>query len=238
MSVIATALIGCGQKSVTKAPGTLHSIGIALHMSHSHPGTAVVILVDTSGSMEQPVRTAEGKNQPKYQIAHQALDRIIEQTSDWKKKHADQNLQLGIYHFASSVSQVLAMGDFDAEKAQKAVARIPRPHGGTAIGKALQEGFRALDKSGCTRMFVVCITDGENTVNPPPDKVARKLYAQTGGKVELHFVAFDTSATQFRFLQDVNGHVVEARDGGQLQQELQKIYEKRILAEALEEPQK
>ena len=38
------------------------------------------------------------------------------------------------------------------------------------------------------------------------DWVARGLYGQTKGEVELHFVAFDTSASQFQFLKEVNGH--------------------------------
>ena len=49
-----------------------------------------------------------------------------------------------------------------------------------------------------------------------------------------HFVAFDVEAAKFRFLRDVNGYVVQAADGPQLQAELAKIYEKRILAEAEE----
>jgi len=77
----------------------------------------------------------------------------------------------------------------------------------------------------------VFITDGENTSGPAPDWVARNLHAQTEGAVELDFVAFDTSASQFRFLKDINGHAVEAANGEQLQAELTKIYENRILAE-------
>ena len=58
------------------------------------------------------------------------------------------------------------------------------------------------------------------------------LHEQTGGEVEIHFVAFDTSAGHFAFLKDVNGFVVEAADGAQLDARLADIYEKRILAEA------
>nr|HPM23150.1 hypothetical protein [Phycisphaerae bacterium] len=102
---------------------------------------------------------------------------------------------------------------------------------------ALEAGFKALYASGCVRKYVVCITDGENTVGPPPDRIARQLFAQTGGEVEIHFVAFDTSAAQFAFLKSANGAVVEAADGAQLQARLAEIYEKRILAEAAAEQQ-
>jgi Mg-chelatase subunit ChlD len=187
--------------------------------------------VDTSGSMGQRVRDGAGNQRPKNQIAHDALERIIEQTDQWKKAHPNQTLQLGITHFSSSVWELLPMGDFDAARARAALERLPAPNSGTAIGGALEEAFKALYRSGCARKYVVCITDGENTSGVAPEWVARQLFKQTEGAVEVHFVAFDTSARHFAFLKDVNGHVVEAADGKQLQQELINIYDKRILAE-------
>jgi hypothetical protein len=79
----------------------------------------------------------------------------------------------------------------------------------------------------------VCITDGENTIGTPPEQVARQLFSQTKGDVDIHFIAFDTSARHFGFLKDVNGTVVEAADGKQLQDQLVDLYEKRILVEAM-----
>ena len=61
--------------------------------------------------------------------------------------------------------------------------------------------------------------------------MARQLHAQTQNEVEMHFVAFDTRAARFQFLNEVNGHAVEAADGLKLQEELARIYEKKILAE-------
>ena len=110
---------------------------------------------------------------------------------------------------------------------------IRQPRGGTAIGWALEEGFRALYKTGCVRKYIICATDGENRTGPSPAAVARQLYEQTGGDVEMHFVAFNTSAAKFGFLTKVNGYVFEAADGEQLQAQLSAIYEQRILAEAM-----
>lgn len=235
--------VGCGSSPSSAPPvaGKPVSAGayhLDLPKAATHPGTAVVILVDTSGSMGQAVPDHEGKKRPKSQIAREALEHIVGSTADWKKNHPDRTLQLGIYNFSSDVRPVLPMGDFDADKAKAALQKIPRPAGGTAIGRALEEGFRALYRSGCARKFVVCVTDGENTSGPQPDWVARGLFAQTEGGVELQFVAFDTSANQFRFLKDVNGNVVQADNGGQLQAELKKIYEQRILVEKEESPDK
>jgi Mg-chelatase subunit ChlD len=241
------AAAGCGSSTppahqpksgqpIKTAAGAPHHVN--LPKAEPRSGTGVVILVDTSGSMAQPVPDAKGKMRPKSDIAREALNGIVQYTGKWKKDHAASLLQLGIYNFSSRVNEVLPMGEFDAAKAEAALARIPPPNGGTAIGLALEEGYKALYRSGCTRKFIVCVTDGENTVGSGPDPVARQLHAQTDGAVQLNFVAFDTRASQFKFLSDLKGHVVEAADGGRLQAELTTIYEKRILAEVPDDPGK
>jgi hypothetical protein len=211
---------------------------IKLPNVESRPGTAVALLIDTSGSMAQSVPDHDGKMRPKYRIAAEALGRIVDQTARWKQSHADSNLQLGIFNFSSSVSTVLPMGPFDKDRARAALGRIPPPNGGTAIGQALEDGTRALFQTGCTRKCILCVTDGENTAGPNPAWIARQLHDQTGGAVNLNFVAFDTRASQFAFVQEVNGHVVEAGDARQLQQQLSSTLEKHILAEAPDEPAK
>jgi hypothetical protein len=195
--------------------------------------TAVVILLDTSGSMNESVPDLTGTKQPKHQIARTALDRIVDYTEQWQQSHPDRMIQLGVLPFSSSTRPVLPMGEFKAQQARAALASIPGAAGGTAIGDALAKGFQALYQSGCVRKYLVCITDGQNTVGPPPDRVARQLYDQTRGEVEVHFVAFDTSAAYFSFLASVNGYTVQANDGAQLAGRLAEIYEKRILAEAM-----
>jgi hypothetical protein len=235
-------LAGCGespQSQPAAQPGAPKAAPAAYHLdlpkADAKPGTAVVILVDTSGSMDQPVPDAQGKPRPKYLIARDALNGIVAYTADWKKSHPKSPLQLAIFNFSSRVNPVLPMGDFDADKAKTAIGKIPAPNGGTAIGLAIEEGYKALYKSGCARKFIVCVTDGENTSGPGPDVIAPRLHEQTQGAVQLNFVAFDTRASQFKFLAPIGGHVVEAADGGKLQAELTNIYEKRILAEAPEQ---
>jgi hypothetical protein len=246
-AVLSCFLLGCGSDgsrfptAKTGPPPAVpqgFSVPWTIDLPQADPraGTAVAILIDTSGSMGQTVADREGQKRPKHEIARDALGRIIQHTGTWKKDHADRLLYLGIYHFSSNVAPVLPMAEFDQAKAEASLAKIPKPNSGTAIGRALQEAFQALYGSGCVRKYVLCITDGENTSGPPPDLIARQLHQQTKGEVEIHFVAFDVAAARFRFLNDVNGYVVGAADGPQLQAELTKIYEKRILAEA-EEPE-
>jgi uncharacterized protein YegL len=197
--------------------------------------TGIVILLDTSGSMQQSVKDAEGNERPKSQLAAEALARITDATAAWVSKNPDRTLNLGVFTFSSSVREALPMGAFDAGATKAAITAVQKPAGGTAIGAALQQGYKALYASGCVRKYIVCITDGENTSGPRLDRTARQLHGQTEGEVEMHFVAFDISASQFAFLQSVNGHVVEAADGQQLSARLSDIYEKRIFAEAMAE---
>lgn len=236
-------LAGCGRRQPPQgaqaSPPTSQGQGasllppIELAQPTQRLGTAIVVLIDTSGSMAEPIRDLTGRPQPKNVIARDALSRIIQVTAEWNKKHADSTLYLGIINFSGVASTVLPMTPFDAAKAQAAIQTIPPPGGGTAIGLALEEGFKKLYETGCIRKHVVCITDGENTVGTPPDLMGRQLFAQTKGDVELHFVAFDVSSSSFAFLKNVNGNIHEAADGAQLQSHLVDLYEKRILLEAM-----
>ena len=210
--------------------------------SATQPGIAIVLLVDTSSSMADYV-SAQGTKQQKSVIAQKALQQVIDYTSGWKQAHPDEQLQIAIYNFNSSVHEVLPMGEFGSPgralfneaRVKAAVEQIPNPDGWTAIGLALTEGFRSLYASGCTRKHLVCITDGANTAGPTPENVARQLFSQTKGEVYIHFIAFDTSASKFSFLAETNGAVWAADNGDQLCEQLSLIFEKRILAEK-EEP--
>ncbi len=239
VAICLAAVSGCGRSPSPPAPSKSAAAPTAggvpsIHLPQpaQRLGTAVVLLVDISPSMEQPVPDHAGHMRPKNRIAREALQRVIRVTDDWHKQHADSTLYLGITHFDRACSTILPMGPFDAARADAAVAKKPRPGDGTAIGLALEDGFKALYGTGCIRKHLVCITDGESNVGPPPDAVAHQLYSQTKGDVEIHFIAFDTSARHFGFLKDVNGSVVEAADGAQLQAQLVELYEKRILVEA------
>ena len=249
VAALALALVGCGraQPRVTVKGGPAPqeppqrvsgNYKIDLYRAPERDGTAVVVLVDTSGSMGQSVKDARGQVRPKYQIAREALANIIRNTGAWQKAHPQALLNMGLYTFSSSVNEVLPIGEFDAARAEAALARIPVPNSGTAIGHALEAGFKALYRSGCRRKFLICVTDGENTTGPQPDWIARNLYGLTDGGVEMHFVAFDTAASRFAFLKDVNGQAVQADDGARLQNELNRIYEERILVEKEAEPGK
>jgi Mg-chelatase subunit ChlD len=243
LAVVALAVssFGCGRADRGPPPSTGPTVPsdesrigeIELPEVDQRLCTSVVLLVDTSPSMGDAVDDGRGGQRRKFDIAREVLRGVIDYTDEWTKKHPDRTLDFGVLAFSSEVDEVLPPAKFDHGEAAESLQRLPFPGNGTAIGKALTSGFRALYKTGCVRKYIVCITDGENTVSPDPAFVAAQLFEQTNGAVEIHFVAFDTSASHFAFLKDVNGHVVEATDGGQLEKQLSEIYEKRILAEAM-----
>jgi hypothetical protein len=194
--------------------------------------TGVVILLDTSSSMLQQVQDGKGATRPKHQIAGEALERILERTAQWKAAHPDTMLELGIIQFSSSVTQLVPMGPLDLEKSRSVIQGV-KIGSGTAIGRALEEAYKTLARAGCLRKHIVCLTDGDNTSGPPPDRIAGKYHAAAKGGVEIHFVAFDTSARKFDFLKQVNGSAVEATDGEELEKKILQIFEKRILVEEM-----
>lgn len=193
-------------------------------------GAAVMILVDTSGSMKEPV---SGDPRPKHVIARNAIAKMLEATDAFVRDHPDVRVRVGVMHFSGSVTKDLDIDDYDRDRVSAALARIPAPKGETAIGKALRRARPELYRSGCFRKYVLVLTDGENTTGPEPETVAREIHRRSEGGVGIYFVAFDTDPAKFSFLRAVGGDVVPAGNSAQLEAALREIYEGRILAEAV-----
>ena len=66
-------------------------------------GAAVAILVDTSGSMRNDV---PGESRPKYIVAREALEAMLDATDDFVARRPDFPIKIGVYSFSSSVSTV------------------------------------------------------------------------------------------------------------------------------------
>src|SRR5262245_26217630 len=63
-------------------------------------GAAVAILIDTSGSMRDRIG-ADGR--PKYEIARDALEAMLDATDAFVAKRPDFPIKIGIYSFSSGV---------------------------------------------------------------------------------------------------------------------------------------
>ena len=147
-------------------------------------------------------------------------------------KRPDFAVKVGIYSFASDVSTVMPMQSFDRAAVRDALARVPRPGGGTAIGEAMRAARPDLYRAGVFRKYLLVVTDGENTAGRSPDTVAREIFQKSEHGVQIYFVAFDIGADRFSFLKDVQGDVIGAGSGPELRKALDEIYQGRILAEA------
>ena len=194
-------------------------------------GAAVAILVDTSGSMKED---PPGESRPKHVIAREALETMLNATDAFVARRPDFPIKVGIYSFSSSPRELLPIQPYNRDAVRAALAGLPRPGGGTAIGEALREARPALYRAGVFRKYILVVTDGENTTGRSPDDVARDIYKKSQGAVQIYFVAFDTSPAKFAFLKEVGGDVFGAGTGGELQKALEGVYQGKILAEAID----
>jgi Mg-chelatase subunit ChlD len=192
-------------------------------------GAAVAILVDTSGSMKDDV---PGDSRPKYLVAREALETMLDATDTFVAKRPDFPIKIGIYSFSSGVSTELPIQPYDRAAVRGALTRLPRPGGGTAIGEAMRTARPELYRAGVFRKYLLVVTDGENTSGRSPDDVARDIFRKSDGAVQIYFVAFDTDPEKFAFLKEVGGDVLGAGNAPELRTALDKVYQGKILAEA------
>ena len=104
-------------------------------------GVAAAILIDTSGSMMDKVKDADGERQRKIQIAQRSALNLVEQFEKYAREHSDQTILLGIYEFSDrgsgpSCRTVIELGPPDATAAGSAIMRM-KAEGGTPIGDAM-----------------------------------------------------------------------------------------------------
>jgi hypothetical protein len=194
-------------------------------------GASVAILLDNSGSMEDP---PDGGGSPKYQVARAALAQVLEQTEAFVAQQAGFPINVGLYVFSSGVERALPIGPYDRSALAAALARLPEPDGATAIGDAMDAAVQDLYAAGTIRKYILVVTDGENTEGRKPDRVAREIARRSDGAVRLLMVAFDVGAEHFDFVKEVRGTLLEARNEVALRAGLDTLYRGRILAEAVD----
>src|SRR5580765_3464111 len=129
-------------------------------------GAAVAILIDTSGSMREK---AAGDNRPKYVVAQEAIEAMLDATDAFVKKRPDFPIKVGLYSFSSSVRTLRPIQTYDRAAIKRALDLLPRPGGGTAIGEALREARPDLYRAGVFRKYLLVVTDGDNTSGRDPE---------------------------------------------------------------------
>jgi Mg-chelatase subunit ChlD len=199
-------------------------------------GTIAAVLVDTSGSMKDRVRDADGTERPKIEIARRCVVQLFTQAEQFAAAHPDQHIQLALYEFSVRDNQprcrnVLRAAAPSAEAARKAVAKL-RPEGDTPIGDALVFARGELALSGLAHQHLLVVTDGRNTKGlEPAEVVAAMSRLPEEQRPSTYLIAFDTDADKFAPLADAGALVLSAAGGTELQSTLDYVLSGKILAE-------
>jgi hypothetical protein len=195
-----------------------------------------VILIDTSGSMHEPVRDADGNQRPKINIAQQAALNLVNQFDNYSRAHPEQTILLGIYEFSErpkmrSARPIINLGPPDPTAARAAILRITA-EGDTPIGDAMIVAKRNLDATGLSKRHILVITDGENTAGYSPADVTQVISGQPDkDRAAIYFVAFDVAAAKFNSVRDAGGLVLAASNETDLKGTLDYLLTGKILAE-------
>ncbi len=202
----------------------------------SQDGIAAAILLDTSGSMQDPVQGSDKKPKPKIRVAQDALLHVLRQFSAFARKHPEKKLLVGIYDFSArtgqpSCRQVVKLGPPDLAAAQDSIKSM-MPSGATPIGDAMIAAKRDLEATGLTHQHILVITDGESNRGYLPGDVTKVIAEEPEPhRAGIYFIAFDIGAEAFNPVRDAGGLVLPADSEQQLTDTLNFILTGKILVE-------
>jgi len=199
-------------------------------------GLAAAILIDVSGSMDEDVRGAEGRKEPKIEIARRAARDLVDQFARYADDHRDEPVLLGLYEFSERSGEadcraVIPMSAPDRSRADRALA-IMRARGGTPIGNAMIAAKRELDATGLARRHLLVVTDGENTDGFAPDAVTAAINRRPEAeRPSIYFVAFDIEERRFAKVRDAGALLLGASNAADLNATLDSLLRGQILIE-------
>jgi hypothetical protein len=199
-------------------------------------GIALAIVYDTSGSMKQPVQTADGKQAAKWIIGNRSLEQIIHRVEHFAtNSNPPTTIHAGLFIFkGNGAAEAVKFGPFKPDAMRDWVKQYRGPDSGTPLGITIETASRALMNSKFTQKHILVVTDGINTSGPDPAVVVPKINKASeskGSPIFIHFVAFDIDAKVFAPLKKLGVTVVGAVDEKQLGQQLEFILEEKILLE-------
>src|SRR5688572_15675206 len=119
-------------------------------------GVAIAIVLDTSGSMKDPVRDGKNGRSPKYVIGNRALESVVGKIERFATNAPDRAVQAGLFTFSGDGAQeVVKFGKFDAAAMRNWLKKYPGPQSGTPLGRALETASDAVLNSGMAQKHVL-----------------------------------------------------------------------------------
>lgn len=233
---------GSSSSSTPRAPATNPAtIGRIETMLRSNSpterkdGIAAAVLIDTSGSMQETVKGADGQPLDKMEIARRCVNAVVRQTAGFAKDEPKIPTLLGIYEFSgrgqSMVRPVMPLAPPDSDRAGRALARL-RAHGNTPIGEAIIQAKKDLDATRLARMHILIVTDGENTAGHQPGDVVWAISRLPDEeRPGIYFIAFDVEAGIFQPAKDAGALVLPAANEAELRERLDYVMGSKILLE-------
>ena len=217
--------------------GAITSMG---HAAGQGEGAAVAIVYDTSGSMLQKVRDANGQMTAKNVIAHRAVKAVLNRLEAAASVPDAPPIHAGLIVFQGDHAMTaVKFGPFNARAFQEWLDAHDQPKAGTPLGDAVRVAGEAVLNSKLPRKHVLVITDGVNTRGPDPTATIPRLKQTAASRnlaLSFHFVAFDVNANEFAGVKKLGATVVGAADEKQLNSHLEFIVARKILLEEEEPP--
>jgi Mg-chelatase subunit ChlD len=194
-------------------------------------GTVVYVLLDVSGSMSDPVTNATGNSEAKLSIAKRAAIDVCKAVAKYAAEDKTRHLEIALATFSNDFQVTTAMGEPNVEKAELAINQLAA-RGGTAIGNAVIEAQKALDRTRLKSQHILIITDGENNLGLSPTGAADALNALPEAlRPAVYVVAFDVNAKVFDGVKNKGWQVFSAANGKELTQRLDEVVGGHILVE-------
>lgn len=155
--------------------------------------TPVMIVMDTSGSMEEPAGTGGVK---KIDAARAAVNAVAGAVGTKQQLGLISYPGAGTTEIAgcSSGDVLVPLADPNPTRVTAAVRRL-EADGNTPTSAALEHAGQLLTASGATTSIAVLVSDGEANCGPPVCETAKKLRAQ-GVLVTVNTVGFDLAGNE------------------------------------------
>ena len=180
-------------------------------------GVAVVVIIDTSGSMEGD-KLSTVKNitvndiSPKMGLFSLA-----------------NKLEVCVISCGGGASVVLPMGTFEAPKFEATINRLSSG-GGTPLAESLTQGFAQLAASRLEKRHLFVLSDGQgnNSVEP----ILNSMKQNGLDTVELHVIGFQSDETYYEPFKNVGSAVLMAENHDTLEQSMSFTFEGILKVEA------